>query len=210
MKYTKVILSVFVGVNSAAVKSQNVGGTVVITDQKHNMCDMSTARGYQCADDEKEITRCSKSCSSGTTSEMHCQCYRKFGPVLVYDETNCQWKKDDVADCKPKPICSPITDKDWSCSTDSFDKGTMCTKDCTNSGGVALRQCECDDEECDWITKSAQDCFDAPVVAARSHNRVQYSGGEHLLLQHLLNSLRPSDELAFVVIEDGQMQPFGK
>lgn len=68
-------------------ETQTVETKLTVTENKHNMCDLALVdqTTYTCDEDEHEMLKCTASCDSGGIKKQNCECYKYWGPLVIYE-----------------------------------------------------------------------------------------------------------------------------
>ena len=67
-------------------ETQTVETKLTVTENKHNMCDLGLVdqTTYTC-DEQHEMLKCTASCDSGGIKKQNCECYKYWGPLVIYE-----------------------------------------------------------------------------------------------------------------------------
>lgn len=75
-------------------ETQTVKTKLTVGEKPHNMCDLGLVDTtlYRCDETEDEFLRCTAPCPNGEgIIKSNCECYKYWGPLVLYDPSNCIW-----------------------------------------------------------------------------------------------------------------------
>ena len=182
--------------------TQTVKTTLTVGEKAHNMCDLGDVdqNTYRCDETEDEFLRCTATCPNGSgIIKQNCECYKYFGPLVLYDPDNCIWNnfEDECFDEDPIPV-GGYPDK----SDDDCD-------DC----GLAADKIGDEPVNTDSTESTDNPKFMRPVkvVSNEETDGESWFAAEDLDDQaHFSGFLRHLDrwaKLTLVAVEQGEMQP---
>lgn len=192
---------------SGEFDTQTVKTTLTVGEKAHNMCNLADVdqNTYRCDETEDEFLRCTASCPSGAgIIKQNCECYKYFGPLVLYDPDNCIWNNfdDQCFDEDPIPVGG------YPDSSEDSDK------DCDDCGLAAEKIGDAPDTD----STDSTDTTDNPkfmrpvkVVSNDETDGDSWFAAEDLDDQaHFSGFLRHLDrwaKLTLVAVEQGEMQP---
>jgi len=189
--------------DSGEFETQTVKTTLTVGEKAHNMCELAEVDQsvYRCDETEDEFLRCTATCPNGSgIIKQNCECYKYFGPLVLYDPDNCIWNAFDGECFDEEPIPEGGF-PDSSNSTDCPTCGLEAEKIADEPTNVQ------DDEETDnpkfmrpvKVVSNNQEDGDSWFAAEDLDDQAHFSG----FLRHLDRWAK----LTLVAVEQGEMQP---
>lgn len=189
---------------SGEFDTQTVKTTLTVGEKAHNMCNLADVdqNTYRCDETEDEFLRCTASCPSGAgIIKQNCECYKYFGPLVLYDPDNCIWNNfdDQCFDEDPIPVGG------YPDSSEDSDK------DCDDCGLAAEKIGDAPETDTTESTDNPKFMRPVKVVSNDETDGDSWFAAEDLDDQaHFSGFLRHLDrwaKLTLVAVEQGEMQP---
>merc|ERR1712021_45164 len=188
---------------SGEFSTQSVKTTLTVGEKAHNMCELADVdqNTYRCDETEDEFLRCTATCPNGSgIIKQNCECYKYFGPLVLYDPENCIWNnfEDECFDEDPIPVGGYPA---------SSDDAETCENCALEAEQIAEEPVPVEDEE----TENPRFMQPVKIVSSDEADGNSWFAAEDLDDQaHFSGFLRHLDrwaKLTLVAVEQGEMQP---